>query len=114
MLASAKTIFWVAVLLVMVLYICGIFCTQMVGHQPVEVYSHNNRDFDMADFDADEFNNYQYFGTVPRSMFTLFNLVIMVEDIEFSRHVAEKQPQVILFFMGFVIVTSFGLMNVIV
>ncbi len=26
-----------------------------------------------------EFNNYQYFGNIPRSMYTLFNIVSMAE-----------------------------------
>jgi len=59
-------------------------------------------------------NNYAYFGTVPRSMYTLFNVAVLTEFTEFTRPVLEKQPAMILFFLAFVCFTTFGLLNVII
>merc|ERR1719440_1241587 len=56
---SLSTIMWVAVLLLMMLYIAGIFFCQQIGHA----------DAGYPEYDVNtgwEFNNYLYFGTLPR------------------------------------------------
>ena len=53
---------------------------------------------------ADPWNNYEYFGTVGRSMFTLLNIAILAEWPEIGRAVWEKQPFMILVFILFMIV----------
>eukprot|EP00746_Dinoflagellata_sp_MGD_P039778 gnl/MRDRNA2_/MRDRNA2_19604_c0_seq2.p1 gnl/MRDRNA2_/MRDRNA2_19604_c0~~gnl/MRDRNA2_/MRDRNA2_19604_c0_seq2.p1 ORF type:complete len:336 (-),score=60.49 gnl/MRDRNA2_/MRDRNA2_19604_c0_seq2:41-1048(-) len=59
-------------------------------------------------------NNYVYFGTISRSMYTLFNVVILAEFSEFGRAMIEKQPWMALFFVFFIVFTTFGILNVII
>merc|ERR1719375_1766619 len=61
-----------------------------------------------------DFNNYLYFGTIGRSMYTLFSVSIMVEWPEFGRAILEKQPLMFIFFILFIIFTGFGVTNVII
>merc|ERR1719408_1244937 len=59
----------------------------------------------------DDFDKHQFYGTVPRSMFTLFETSIEPLNI---RPVIERQPWMMLFFLVFIFLTTFGVMNVIV
>merc|ERR1719409_2594894 len=89
------------------LYIAGIFFVQQIGF----------KEAGYPEYDEEivwEFNNYQYFGTLPRAMFTLFNLALLTEDWDnVSRAVLEKQPWLLIFLMIFLCLNTFGLMNVI-
>ena len=38
------------------------------------------------------FNNFIYFGSIPRSMYTLFCVVLTAEFDNFGRPMIEKQP----------------------
>mmetsp|Transcript_86400 Transcript_86400/g.197047 ORF Transcript_86400/g.197047 Transcript_86400/m.197047 type:complete len:369 (+) Transcript_86400:1-1107(+) len=60
------------------------------------------------------FNNYMYFGTIGRSMYTLFCVATLAEFTEIGRPVLQKQPGMLLFFFTFAIFTTFGVMNVII
>jgi voltage-gated sodium channel len=107
---SFKTLVWVSLLLLVVLYICAIFCTQMIGQSNPETYA----DFPDGYAGAD-FNKEQYFGGILRSMVTLFNIVIMTGDWDVvCRAIVEKQPGMFIFFLCFIMLTTFGLMNVII
>jgi len=61
-----------------------------------------------------EFNNYVYFGTMPRAMYTLFSLTILTEFVEVGRPLLETQPGVTLFVLAFTVLFSIGIVNVIV
>merc|ERR1719262_539746 len=90
------------------LYIAGIFFCQQVGESESR-YAEYSEETDW------EFNNYQYFGTLPRAMFTLFNLALLTEDWDnVGRATLEKQPYLLIFLLLFIAVNTFGLMNVIV
>jgi voltage-gated sodium channel len=107
---SFRTLVWVTLLLGVVLYICAIFCTQMIGQSPAETYE----DFPEG-FSGSDFNKEQYFGSIFRSMVTLFNIVIMTGDWDIvCRAVVEKQAWMFIFFLAFIMLTTFGLMNVII
>eukprot|EP00746_Dinoflagellata_sp_MGD_P076011 gnl/MRDRNA2_/MRDRNA2_30568_c0_seq2.p1 gnl/MRDRNA2_/MRDRNA2_30568_c0~~gnl/MRDRNA2_/MRDRNA2_30568_c0_seq2.p1 ORF type:complete len:819 (-),score=164.98 gnl/MRDRNA2_/MRDRNA2_30568_c0_seq2:81-2174(-) len=106
---AMKTTFWVSILLLLVLYIFAIFCASTVG-KPGTYAGHNEEEIE----EAETFNSYQYFGTIPRAMFTLFNLVLLSDDwFVVSRAVMEKQPGVFFCLLLFVMITSVGLMSVI-
>jgi len=112
-LMSFKTMFWISILLMFVLYAFSILCVSVIGHPP-DIYASYDRDH-LEDWPAEaDFNNYQYFGTMFRSMYTLFNIVILTEWPEIGRAVMEKQPHMIPFFIAFIVFTTFGIMNVII
>lgn len=83
------------------------------GNLVYEGYSDDPDDIDSAK-DVANWNNYVYFGTMLRSMFTLFNIVILAEFPEIGRPMIEKQPGMIVFFVIFIVFTTFGVLNVII
>lgn len=112
LLASVGVVGWVSLLLIIALYICAIFCVQTIGESDLYV----GRSEDTMNFpEVQGFNNYQFFGTIPRSMFTLWNLAILVGDWDtVARAVIEQQPELFLFFLVFIMFMTFGVMNVII
>lgn len=108
LLNSLKTLGWVGLLLCCLLYVFAIFLTNQVGHND-ELY------LDKESWDGDEFPHLVYFGTVPRSMFTLFQILSLDNWCDsIVRHVVHKQPILALIFVFFLFITTFGLMNIIV
>lgn len=113
MLNSVKTIFWATVLQIMLLYVCGIFCCQMIGQNTSLGYFRGIDEVTPGteiDYHPD-FDSYQFYGTIPRAMFTLFETCIEPLNI---RPVVEKQPHLFFFYLGYMFITTFGLMNVII
>jgi voltage-gated sodium channel len=109
-LESFRTLMWVSLLLVVVLYVCAIFCTQMIGQSPPETYATFPEGYIEYGFEK-EF----YFGSIVRSMMTLFNIVILTGEYDtVMRAIVERQPSMFLFFLAFIMFTTFGLMNVII
>lgn len=108
---SLRTIFWAGSLLILIFYVCGIFCCAMIGKNRAAGYYHSNdSDEPESEFHPD-FDAYQYYGTVPRAMFTLFETCIEPLNI---RPVVEKQPYMLVFFAFFIFLTTFGVLNVII
>lgn len=113
---SFKTIFWVSMLLVLILYVSAILTVQTIGDAGTDLYpSRSNKTADiLATEEVAEFNNFVYFGSLPRAMFTLFNLAILAEWPEFGRAIWEQQPEMLIFLLAFIVFTTFGVMNVVV
>eukprot|EP00746_Dinoflagellata_sp_MGD_P014860 gnl/MRDRNA2_/MRDRNA2_132774_c0_seq1.p1 gnl/MRDRNA2_/MRDRNA2_132774_c0~~gnl/MRDRNA2_/MRDRNA2_132774_c0_seq1.p1 ORF type:complete len:717 (-),score=136.78 gnl/MRDRNA2_/MRDRNA2_132774_c0_seq1:347-2497(-) len=107
---SFKTIVWAVLVLILVLYVCGIFCCTMIGKNTSAGY-YDSSNPDTSEMQDTDFDINQYYGTVPRAMFTLFETSIEPLNI---RPVIERQPWMMVFFLGFIFLTTFGVMNVIV
>lgn len=104
---SIKTLGWVSLLLGVVLYTGGIFCTMQIGQ--------NDTLYDQYFEESGGWDHEIYFGTVPRSMFTLLQVATLERWSEgIARHVMQKQPAMTFFFLLFIIFATFGLMNLIV
>jgi voltage-gated sodium channel len=104
---SAKTLCWVAIMIVCFLYICAIFTTLVIGK--------NDKLYDQYFLDSKGWDHEVYFGTVSRSMFSLFQIVTFESWSErIVRHVMQKQPAMVLFFIVFIAISSFGLLNIVV
>eukprot|EP00930_Biecheleria_cincta_P045462 TRINITY_DN31329_c0_g1_i1.p1 TRINITY_DN31329_c0_g1~~TRINITY_DN31329_c0_g1_i1.p1 ORF type:complete len:526 (-),score=124.44 TRINITY_DN31329_c0_g1_i1:357-1934(-) len=104
---SMQTLFWTVVLLIVVLYIAAVILTQQIGHN-VAVYG-NYRKL------SGGWDHEELFGTVGRSMFTLMQ--VMTLDSWCSkvvRHVAVNQWYMVAFFCIFLLITTFGIMNILV
>lgn len=103
---STKTLGWVALLLVLFLYICAIFTTMQVG-QNHKIY---------MPYEADTGWDYRHlFGTVPASMYTLFQILTLESWSDgIARHVILNQPWMAAFFIIFLMFTTFGLLNLVV
>lgn len=104
---AIKILFWVSIFLVFVLYIGAVFVTIEIGQNPdiYEPYKYMSGGWDYQ----------EYFGSIGRSMLTLFQIVTLDDWSDgIARHVITNQPEMVIFFVLFVLVTSFGLMNVVV
>lgn len=103
---AMKTLLWVCIMILIVCYIGGIFTTLQIGHND-EVY---NQYFRETGWDHES-----YFATVPRSLFTLFQMVTLDQWAEsIARHVVKNQPAMLFFFVILISVVTFGLLNIIV
>jgi len=105
---SLKTLSWVSLLLSVVIYLFAIFATQNIG-QNDDAYN------DYYEQTAGSWDHELFFGTVPRSMLTFFQICTLDKWSEnIVRHVKVKQPGMELFFVFFIIFTTFGLLNLVV
>merc|ERR1719375_2738075 len=86
----------------MIYYAFGIFFTTMIGREG---------DFDNMMHGDEPYSRRQYYGTVARSMFTLFECSIEPLNL---RPIVEKSLWYFPFFFLFILLTNFCLMNVIV
>jgi len=105
---SLKALGWVGIIVIIVLYVCSILVTTEIG-QNDEVYGAG------PSYDGEVWPYKEYFGTVWRSMFTLFQVLTLdgwCDDI--VRHVVHRQPLMAIFFVVFLLLTAFGLMNVVI
>lgn len=102
--ASLQSIMWVTVLLVLGLFFCAILITQALGQNP------EFSDLEIGDGETTE----DRFGTVSGSMFSLFELLTMEGWTDVGRPLVNKSPWIILFFITFFMIFSFGLMSMII
>jgi len=104
---ATKTLGWVCVLLVLDLYIFAVLFTTQVGH--------NDSAFDPYFRDSKGWDHELYFGTVSKSMFSLFQILTLdswAEDI--ARHVCAMMPGFQWVFILFITLTTFGLLSIVV
>ncbi|KAF4677932.1 hypothetical protein FOL47_008036 [Perkinsus chesapeaki] len=107
LLDSLKTLGWVSLLLLLVLYVCGIFTTIQIG-QDINTYEKYR-------VSSGGWDHKEYFGTVLRSMYTLFQIVTLENWADgIVRHVVSNEPLMVIFFVLFIMLTSFGLMNLVI
>jgi len=105
--AAFSAIFWVIILLVGFTYMCAIFLTKSIGHNwdTYEDYKKLS-----GGWDADE-----YFGTIGRSMYTLLQVMTLDSwSSKIVRHVVNNQASMAIFFMAFILLSTFGLVNIVV
>lgn len=111
MLDSIHTICWAAGLLLLIIYVFSLFFVRTIGRSSLYFNARNGLpDGEPVDYHP-EWDAYENFGNVPRAMFTLFETSLEPLNI---RPIAEKQPVMLVFYMIFIFLTTFGIMNVIV
>lgn len=103
---AMKTLLWICVMITLLCYIGSIFATLWVGH--------NDQVYD-GYFLKTGWDHEVYFSSVPRSMFTLFQVITLDQwNDSVARHVIRNQPGMILFFLALIGIATFGLLNIIV
>eukprot|EP00927_Polykrikos_kofoidii_P058889 TRINITY_DN5372_c0_g1_i1.p1 TRINITY_DN5372_c0_g1~~TRINITY_DN5372_c0_g1_i1.p1 ORF type:complete len:675 (+),score=95.43 TRINITY_DN5372_c0_g1_i1:50-2026(+) len=113
---SMRTTCWASLLLGLCIYVCAIFCVEVLGRDTETIYPGYSTDEAVIDQQEllTEFNPHVLFGSMLRSMVTLFGVATLSEWREIVWPVLQKQPAVIVFFIGFNLFVTFGVMNVIV
>jgi len=107
MIDSLKTIVWVVILLCVIVFVVGVFFTQVVGKLDGgdEVYDYSNTYWKRAD----------YWGTVPRSMYTMFQVMTLDSwSMNVARPLVKDNFAWAVVFVAFIFVVTFGLMNIVV
>lgn len=110
---SLKSVFWIILLLLCLLYAVGILCVEVVGAKDGP-YGGWDMDEMIIESIYDDFNSYLYFGTLSRAMMSLFSIVLLADWAAVVRPVWEAQPLVGLTFLLLIFVTTLGIFNVIV
>lgn len=97
-----ETLSWTYVMMAIVLYFFAIMATSLIGKQ--EEY----QDHEEAGVIAKE-----YFGDVLLSMFTLFQIMTLDSWTSIVRPLMKVQPAILLFFIFFISIAVFVLMNLV-
>eukprot|EP00929_Paragymnodinium_shiwhaense_P065226 TRINITY_DN32719_c0_g1_i1.p1 TRINITY_DN32719_c0_g1~~TRINITY_DN32719_c0_g1_i1.p1 ORF type:complete len:469 (+),score=127.13 TRINITY_DN32719_c0_g1_i1:144-1550(+) len=96
---SFGIVLWIVLMMTVMMLMISIFVTTMVGQQADE-WNHG---------DAQQIR--MYFGTVPRSMQTLFQYLTLDDWGMISRLVAKKKPIMILVFLAYVVFAAFVILS---
>eukprot|EP00933_Yihiella_yeosuensis_P017881 TRINITY_DN14867_c0_g2_i1.p1 TRINITY_DN14867_c0_g2~~TRINITY_DN14867_c0_g2_i1.p1 ORF type:complete len:522 (+),score=93.66 TRINITY_DN14867_c0_g2_i1:212-1777(+) len=104
---SAQTMFWTIVMLTTLNYVFAVILTQQIGHNVDTYYEYRKT--------SGGWDHEQLFGTVGRSMFTLTQIMTLDSWLsKIGRHVVVNQWYMILPLCFFVLMTTFGVMNILV
>jgi len=98
---STSAVFWVSVLCGLFLYVCAIFLTRTIGRGAFD---------DVINSDMQKLMQDQY-GSVPRSMFSLFQLMAD-PNIDHLRGIMLRSPAAMFFFTCFIIFGSFAMLSI--
>jgi hypothetical protein len=74
LLLSTKSMLWILILSCVVLYVCAIICVEVLGREDAGYPAYDHNAAHIRKTVAGEFNNFIYFGTVPRAFVTLCGL----------------------------------------
>jgi hypothetical protein len=108
LLNSMRTLGWVALLLGMFIYVPAIYLTVQIGQNPA--YE------EVETLEGKPWPSKIYFGSVPRSMLTLFQVVTLDSWADDIARPAMKggQPLLGIFFIVFILFATYGIMNIVV
>lgn len=109
--SALRALVWIGLLLLIAVYCAAIACTTLIGHNA----SFRQDDPTLRAWEAryeSEAHIRRYWGSIMRSMFTLFQIFTLDDWNQAVRPVVEThQPAMMLFFVVFLFVTTFGLLN---
>jgi voltage-gated sodium channel len=103
---SWATLIWAMIVLVGILFVFSIWTTTLIGHN--EGYLEMERQ-------TNGWDSEELFGSIGRSMFTL--LQVMTRDSWCSgivRHVAARTWYIVFFFALFLLLTTYGILNLVI
>jgi len=100
---ALSSLMYIALLMIMGLFLCAIFTTSTIG-----------RDAELRDEMMGNNSGNERFGTVPRSMYSLFELMTLEGWVYVGRPLVERQPLYAIFLFLFIMIFTFGLLNMIV
>jgi len=96
---SLLSLWGIMFVLIVINYGCTLFCFSVIG-------KHNYTEY--TDYDHD-----LYWGNIPRTMMTMFSMMITDAWGTYARTIWEEQPPVILFFYIYTVLLTWGLLNVV-
>lgn len=113
--ASVRSLFWVMLLLLVVLFAFSILFTEIVGQSGQGFQARDDSSSALSrDSTASNFNSYMYFGNLARSMLSLIGVVFLAEWAQIARPVWEVHPFMLVILTIMVVFTTLGVLNIIV
>lgn len=111
LLMSVKTVSWVGLLLFLLFYAFGVVITHNIGKGTEE----DARRHDMWDYTyGTEFDRIKFWGSVLRSMLTLFLISTLEGWEDVTRPIVEARPYYAFIFLFFIAIAAFGVLNIVV
>eukprot|EP00746_Dinoflagellata_sp_MGD_P143834 gnl/MRDRNA2_/MRDRNA2_76617_c0_seq3.p1 gnl/MRDRNA2_/MRDRNA2_76617_c0~~gnl/MRDRNA2_/MRDRNA2_76617_c0_seq3.p1 ORF type:complete len:563 (+),score=100.78 gnl/MRDRNA2_/MRDRNA2_76617_c0_seq3:120-1691(+) len=99
---AIKALFWAMMLIVLILYVCAIFATKLLGKRDLDDSGSTDEDLQI------------WFGTLPRSLLTFFQIITVEGWPEIARHcMATVDPWLGLWFVLFLMLTNTVLLNLV-
>jgi len=105
---SMASIAWITLLLSGAIYVVAIACTFIIGTQTYPPVTEDDLMLFLT------FDNKEYFGSLIKSMLTMFNVAILTEWPEIVRPMIKRQPYAIPFLVVIMMFLAFGILNVII
>jgi len=100
--SAMMSIAYICFLMIFGLFVCAIFTTSAIGRGPL---CHKQLGKDATGCD--------YFGTIVRSMYSLFELMTLEGWENVGRPISMEQPAMAVFFFLFIMFFTFGLLNMV-
>lgn len=102
---ALQSMFFLGIMMIFGILIYSIFAVTLIGR---------NDSFDEVRIGRDHETVYDRFGTVSRAMYSLFEIMTLEGWEEVSRPLVTKQPLTFLFIGSFILIFTFGMLNMIV
>jgi len=104
---ALKTLAWIILVLFIICYIGSIFTTIMIGR--------NDRDFNAYYKESGRWDHEYYFKTIGRSLISFLQIVTLDNWAELIvRDVVQVQPGMYVFFIAFICLGTFGVLNLMI
>jgi len=104
---SIQTVIWTVILVTIFIYISAVLLTKQIGHN-TEVYASYRKL-------SGGWDHEEYFGTVGRSMYTLLQAMTLDSWMSrIARHTIENQWYMVVFWIVFLLISTFGILNIVV
>lgn len=100
---SVQALGWIVAAAMLWFYLCACFCTVFLGR----------RDFMPAAGDEDVQEVRARFSTVGKSLYALFEVMTLEGWTDYARPLLHKSPQWVVFFIVFIFVSAFFLLNLV-
>jgi len=98
---SVFNLWGILFVLLVINYGCTLWCRSIIGKHDYSAYPGYSEEHE------------EYWGTIPKTMITLFSMMIIDNWSDYSRPVYEEQPIAVLFFFAYTIFLTLGLLNVV-
>jgi voltage-gated sodium channel len=108
---AGRVVFWTFILMFVFLYVMAVVMTDLVGKaEKKELYDYSRSAWEPKPWTVDD-----YWGTVPRSIFSLFQVVTLDHwSSSLVRPLVMRHPAFIFIFIPFLVIVVLSMLNVIV
>jgi len=107
--SAFRVLFWTALFLLVICYFFAIFMTELLGYGEIDTTS-----VTPVEAQAWESHREEYWATMPKTLFTLFQMITLEDWGELCRTASVHHPFVWAFFIAFFCLTAFSVLNLVI